>query len=178
MTRGVRWCQPHRTVGGFGRRLGAVWKTGSVGAAPAGSRRSPGRVVGRGLGLLLVAAVAVGCGSDSSSDSGSGEGGGGKVYTTSPVDVKVDDQFTISLEANPSTGYSWELTGPLDDKVVVELGSDHQAGEGTGVGVPGQQLFRFQAVGKGTATIGLQYVRPWETGVAPAKTSEFTVNVT
>jgi predicted secreted protein len=60
----------------------------------------------------------------------------------------------------------------------VELGSDHQPGEGTGVGVPGQQLFRFQAVGKGTATIGLQYVRPWETSVPPAKTSEFTVNVT
>jgi inhibitor of cysteine peptidase len=100
------------------------------------------------------------------------------VYTTSPVDVTVDDDFTISLETNPGTGYSWELTGPLDDQVIVELGSDHQPGEGTGVGVPGQQLFRFQAVGKGTATIGLQYVRPWETGVAPAKTSEFTVNVT
>ena len=150
-----------RVQGAVARRVGVV-----------------GRGVGRGLGLLLVAAVAVGCGSDSSSDSGSGGGGGGKVYTTSPVDVTVDDDFTISLEANPSTGYSWELTGPLDDKVVVELGSDHQPGEGTGVGVPGQQLFRFQAVGKGTATIGLQYVRPWETGVAPAKTSEFTVNVT
>jgi inhibitor of cysteine peptidase len=99
------------------------------------------------------------------------------VYTTSPIDVKTGDDFTISLEANPSTGYSWELTGPLDDKVVVELGSDHEPGTGTGVGVPGHQLFRFQAVGAGTATIGLQYVRPWETGVAPAKTSEFTVNV-
>ena len=96
------------------------------------------------------------------------------MYTTSPVDVSMGDTFTISLEANPSTGYSWELTGPLDDKVVVELGSDHQPGEGTAVGVPGHQLFRSRRSGKGTATIGLQYVRPWETGVAPAKTSEFT----
>lgn len=140
--------------------------------------------------MLVVVAMAVltvaGCGSEGGSSSAtaggsatsSGGGGGGKVYTTSPVDVTVDDKFTISLEANPSTGYSWELTGPLDDKVVVELGSDHQPGQGTGVGVPGQQLFRFQAVGKGTATIGLQYVRPWETGVPPAKTSDFTVNVT
>src|SRR5512144_241937 len=107
----------------------------------------------RGWGLLVAVAMAVltvvGCGSDSGGDSGSatssgggGGGGGGKVYTTSPVDVSVDDKFTISLEANPSTGYSWELTGPLDDQVVVELGSDHQAGQGTGVGVPGQQLFR------------------------------------
>ena len=138
----------------------------------------------RGWGLLVVVAMAVltvaGCGSDSGSatSSGGGGGGGGKVYTTSPIDVTAGDKFTISLEANPSTGYSWELTGPLDDQVVVELGSDHQAGQGTGVGVPGQQLFRFQALGKGTATIGLQYVRPWETGVPPAKTSDFTVNVT
>ena len=143
----------------------------------------------RGWGLLVVVAMAVltvaGCGSDSSGGSGSGSatssggggGGGGKVYTTSPIDVTAGDKFTISLEANPSTGYSWELIGPLDDRVVVELGSDHQPGQGTGVGVPGQQLFRFQAVGKGTATIVLQYVRPWETGVPPAKTSDFTVNV-
>jgi len=154
-----------------------------MGAVRGEQRRPPGRVAGRGLGLLLLAAIAAGCGSDSGSGSattggGGGGGGGGKVYTTSPVDVKVDDKFTISLEANPSTGYSWELTGPLDDKVVLELGSDHQPGQGSGVGVAGQQLFRFQAVGQGTTTIGLQYVRPWETGVPPAKTSEFTVNVT
>jgi inhibitor of cysteine peptidase len=155
-----------------------------MGGVQGEQRRSPVRLVRWSLGLLLVAAVAAGCGSDSGSGSattgggGGGGGGGGKVYTTSPVDVKVDDRFAISLEANPSTGYSWELTGPLDDKVVVELGSDHQPGQGSGVGVPGQQLFRFQAVGQGTATIGLQYVRPWESGVPPAKTSEFTVNVT
>jgi inhibitor of cysteine peptidase len=155
-----------------------------MGAVREEQRRSPVRLFGWSLGLLLVAAVAAGCGSDSGSGSattgggGGGGGGGGKVYTTSPVDVKVDDRFAISLEANPSTGYSWELTGPLDDKVVVELGSDHQPGQGSGVGVPGQQLFRFQAVGQGTATIGLQYVRPWESGVPPAKTSEFVVNVT
>ena len=39
---------------------------------------------------------------------------------------------------------------PVDDKVVVPLGSDHQPGEGTGVGVPGHQLLRFKAVGQGT----------------------------
>ena len=156
MTRGARWCQPHRVTSGCQTvRMRRGWGV---------------------LGVVAITAVtAVGCGSGS--HSGVGGTGGGKVYTTSPIDVKAGDDFTISLEANPSTGYSWELTGPLDDKVVVELGSDHEPGTGTGVGVPGHQLFRFQAVGAGSATIGLQYVRPWETGVAPAQTSEFTVNV-
>ena len=123
---------------------------------------------------VVVSAMAAGCGS-----SGGGESaeGGGKVFTSSPIDVSTGDIFTISLESNPSTGYTWELSGPLNDAVVVSLGSDHQAGEGSAVGVAGHQLFMFKAVGKGSTTIGLQYVRPWETGVAPAETSDFEVSV-
>jgi hypothetical protein len=96
MTRGVRWCQPHRTVGG------------------------PGRMSGPSRRLTRWA---------------------------------------------PCVGRA----------VVRRVGG---SGEGTGLGVPGQQLFRFHAVGEGTTTIGLQYVRPWETDVPPATTSDFTVNVT
>ena len=123
----------------------------------------------------MVTVVAGACGSSGGGDGGAE--GGGKVFSASPIDVSVGDTFTISLESNPSTGYTWELSEPLDDAVVVSLGSDHQAGEGTGVGVAGHQLFTFQAVGKGSTTIGLQYVRPWETGVAPAQTSEFDLEV-
>jgi predicted secreted protein len=132
----------------------------------------------RATGALLVAGTLAlaACGSDSGGGDGGGEGGG-KVFTSSPVEVSVDDTFTIELEANPSTGYTWELAGPLDDSVVVSLGSDHQAGDGSGVGVPGQQLFSFKAVGQGSTTIALQYVRPWETGVAPANTAMFPVKV-
>ncbi len=99
------------------------------------------------------------------------------MFTASPIDVAVDDTFAIELEANPSTGYSWELAGPLDEAIVVSLGSDHDAGESEAVGAPGTQELSFKAVGAGTTTIALQYIRPWETGVAPAETSDFTVNV-
>ena len=164
MTREPWGCQPHSVSGG--ECPGANWQTSAM---RRGIRRTGALLV---AGALALAA----CGSDSAGGEGGGEDGG-KVFTSSPVDVSVDDTFTIELEANPSTGYTWELAGPLDDKVVVSLGSDHQAGEGSGVGVPGQQLFSFKAVGKGSTTIALQYVRPWETGVSPAQTSDFTVNV-
>lgn len=117
--------------------------------------------------------MAAGCGEDD----GGGGSGGGEVFTSSPIDVGVDDTFTIELEANPSTGYSWELAGPLDEAIVVSLGSDHEAGDSDAVGTPGTQEMSFRAVGAGTTTIALQYVRPWETDVAPAETKDFTVNV-
>src|SRR5689334_847914 len=93
MTRGPRGCQPHRVTSG---------------CQTVGMRRGWGV-----LGFVAMAAVtAAGCGSGSHLGvGGGGSGGGGKVYTTSPIDVKTGDDFTISLEANPSTGYSWELTG-------------------------------------------------------------------
>ena len=127
-------------------------------------------------GLVALAVLAAACGSDGGG--GEGSGGSGEVFTSSPIDVAVDDTFVIELEANPSTGYSWELAGPLDEAVVVALGSDHEAGEGDAVGAPGTQELSFKAVGEGTTTIALQYVRPWETDLAPAETQDFTVNVT
>ena len=123
------------------------------------------------VAFATIMMMAAACGDD---DSG---GGGGEVYTSSPIDVSVDDTFTIELEANPSTGYSWELAGPLDEAIVVSLGSDHEAGDSDAVGAPGTQKLSFRAVGEGSTTIALQYVRPWETDVAPAETEDFTVNV-
>ena len=81
------------------------------------------------------------------------------------------------LESNPSRGYSWELAGPLDEAIVTSLGSDHEAADGDAVGAPGTQDLSFKAVGAGTTTIALQYVRPWETDVAPAETKDYAVNV-
>ena len=123
--------------------------------------------------MATMTALAAACGSD-------GDGGAdddGEVFTSSPVDVDVDDTFTIELESNPSTGYSWELAAPLDEAIVTSLGSDHEAGDSDAVGAPGTQELSFKAVGAGTTTIALQYVRPWETDVAPAETQDFTVNV-
>jgi predicted secreted protein len=123
--------------------------------------------------MATMTVFAAGCGDD---DNG-GDDGGGEVFTSSPIDVSVDDTFTIELEANPSTGYSWELAEPLDEAIVVSLGSDHEAGDSDAVGAPGTQELSFRAVGAGTTTIALQYVRPWETDVVPAETQDFTVNV-
>lgn len=138
------------------------------------------RRFGRSTGGATIALVAVltatglaACGDDDG-------GGGGEVFTNSsdPIEVSPGDDFTIELESTPGTGYSWELAEPLPDAIVASLGSDFAHRDDVQPGAPGDQSLAFRAVAAGTATISLQYVRPWEEGVAPAKTEQFSVTVT
>jgi predicted secreted protein len=45
------------------------------------------------------------------------------------------------------------------------------------MGAGGKETFYLQAAGTGTATVSLEYKRPWEAAVAPEKTISFIVEV-
>ncbi len=104
----------------------------------------------------------------------------GTVFTSSPVSVKVGQDFLIALPSNASTGYSWsaKTSGPA---FVVE-GYAYQltaaADEKRMVGGGGQQLFILEATKVGAGTVVFLYARPWEKGVKPARTVTFTITVT
>jgi inhibitor of cysteine peptidase len=121
------------------------------------------------LAALVLAAVA-GCGS------------GGKNQTpgtTSSMKVTAGQDFTISLQSNPTTGYQWQLDGPLDEKVVKYVSKEYRADQSGGtenVGAGGVEVWTFKAVGKGGADIKMKYVRPSETG-KPAEQRVFKVTV-
>ena len=87
--------------------------------------------------------------------------------------------LVIILEGNPTTGYTWEVTEPLDELVLQQVGDiafvQDYAEPGL-VGVPGVQIATFEVVGAGNATIKMVYHQPWETDVEPLDT--FTLNVT
>jgi inhibitor of cysteine peptidase len=103
-----------------------------------------------------------------------------KTDNGSNVTLAVGDAVSVQLDSNPSTGYSWQITS--DDKTVLEaVGEptfDLGAGKTPVPGAGGQQTFNFKAVGKGTTTLTLVYVRPWEKNVTPTPANTFTVNVT
>ncbi len=104
------------------------------------------------------------------------------------IEVEAGTDFAIALVSNPSTGYSWRLAEPLDEEVVELVSSEFEKKsveiegeeneEGEIVGAPGEELWTFTAVAAGEAEIALEYVRPWETDVAPEKTITFTIKVT
>ena len=104
----------------------------------------------------------------------------GTVFTSSPVAVKVGQDFFIALPSNASTGYSWSAKA-TGSAVVVE-GYAYQltaaSGEKRMVGGGGQQIFVLEATKVGTGTVVFSYARPWQKGVKPARTMTFTITVT
>ena len=83
----------------------------------------------------------------------------------------------VLIAGNPSTGYQWELTGPVDGAVLEQVGrAEFVAGVQELAGAPGEYQFVFKAMGLGATAVGLKYVRSWEKDKPPAATA--TVNVT
>jgi len=98
--------------------------------------------------------------------------------TASATPVKVGDEVQITLDANPTTGYVWELT-TLDTTRLEQLGLfDYNTDtEQQGLyGAPVKMTARFKAIAAGTATVTLVYRRPFETN-APSQVVQRTITI-
>jgi inhibitor of cysteine peptidase len=93
----------------------------------------------------------------------------------SRIEVAAGKMFALAVEANPTTGFQWELSQPLDETKVKLVDSFYKAPAAHRVGAAGVQLWIFKAVGKGETTISAKYIRSWEKEAAPAKTASFAV---
>jgi inhibitor of cysteine peptidase len=96
--------------------------------------------------------------------------------TLPPVTAQVGDQFAVTLDSNPSTGYSWQSVG-FDHSVVNLISSEFKRGDRRMPGGGGKQIWTFKAVGAGSTTISFRYVRPWEKDAPAAKTASVGVTV-
>ncbi|MHC1782055.1 MAG: protease inhibitor I42 family protein [Anaerolineaceae bacterium] len=122
-------------------------------------------------GLLLLQTACTGANPGSASKTIVLKQEGGQ-FTARPGDI-----LEITLEANPSTGYIWEVD-PLDEKIL-QLDGEPETRSGANanlVGAPVTQTFRFKAVAPGQATLTISYRRPWEKGIEPEKT--YTAQIT
>jgi inhibitor of cysteine peptidase len=95
----------------------------------------------------------------------------------SQVEVKVGEQIVITLDGNPSTGYTWEAKD-LDTTMFEQVGDPTFNSSNPGlVGSGGALTLTFKALKVGSASLTLVYHRPWETGVDPTDTFAVTVTV-
>lgn len=94
-----------------------------------------------------------------------------------PIAVNEGCEFAITLEANHTTGYQWRLENKPDEKIVKSVGNVYNEQHSRLMGAGGTETWTFKAAGKGSTQIVLEYIRPWEKGVAPIKTQTFTVTV-
>jgi inhibitor of cysteine peptidase len=75
--------------------------------------------------------------------------------------------LVIALEANPSTGYSWQVA-ELDETILRLVDVQFESTPGR-IGAPTQQVLRFAGVRAGETSPQLVYRRPWESDVAPLR---------
>lgn len=121
------------------------------------------------LGILLLA----GCASNNTTTKLTPSDSGREIDTT------VGQVLELKLPSNRTTGYGWveQSAGAM---ILERCGEpDYEtdkAPEGM-VGVGGMEVWRFKAVKVGRETLRLEYIRPWETNVPPAKVMLFNVVV-
>lgn len=110
----------------------------------------------------------------------------GSAWAAGPVQTLVlqqDQVFQVTLAANHTTGYKWMLAKVPDPKVVKLVTNNYVPDKAEGpdgkprVGVGGQEIWTFQAMGPGRVMIVLNYARPWEKDKKPAKSRSLEVEV-
>jgi inhibitor of cysteine peptidase len=99
-------------------------------------------------------------------------------YSGQEVEIAVGGSLTVTLESNASTGFQWELVSISDETVLEKVANTYEAPEDTGmVGAPGNEIWTFDALKKGTSTISMEYSQPWENGTKAAETFDLTIVV-
>ncbi|MCX6165875.1 MAG: protease inhibitor I42 family protein [Ignavibacteriae bacterium] len=97
--------------------------------------------------------------------------------TDSTIIVNKGDSFSIVLESNKTTGYSWQLGSNSDSNIVHFLSSDYNAPSTDMPGQGGKEVWTFKTESPGTVTIILQYLRPWEKDTPPARIKRYSIVV-
>jgi len=91
--------------------------------------------------------------------------------------VAVGDEFRIVLEANVTTGYTWDFEAELQSGVLELIDRRYEAPVSDRVGSGGREVFDLRAIGDGTTFIQLWYIRPFDDPPDPADHAQFEVIV-
>ena len=121
--------------------------------------------------VLLVALVA--CSKTSGSDSTISIGAND---AENIITLHRGDTLIVTLDGNPTTGYNW-IMQTMDPAILTQVGDPAYTAESNQIGAPGTISLTFQAVETGEAKLVLNYMRSFETDIAPLHTFEVTVVV-
>jgi len=102
-------------------------------------------------------------------------------HISQEVEVAVDGSLTIALYSCPSEGRQWSEAAQISDQTVLRE-VDHKLVMPEKLatlppGTPGQEVWTFEALKKGTSTISMVYTHPWDGEEEPMLTFALTVVV-
>ena len=108
--------------------------------------------------LILAVCLSAGC-------------GGVKTYIDDEKTIitRIEGEFIIALDSNPTTGYDWEESHDPYKLILVEKNYEPDEKAAGLVGAGGTQYFRFTSQKTGKTEITFVYKRPWETEILEQK---------
>jgi inhibitor of cysteine peptidase len=93
----------------------------------------------------------------------------------STVSITPGQRIAITLSANPTTGYSWNVVTPPDPAVLKQVSNTFVAPSAAPMGAGGFDAWLFEGVAPGTTNFKLSYFRTFS---PTEKGSDFELNVT
>ena len=89
-------------------------------------------------------------------------------HISKAIEVNTGDTFTVTLCANPTTGFQWVELAQISDAAVLKQEdykfSSPESQPAPPPGTPGQSIWTFKTLQKGSSTVAMEYSRPWEGG--------------
>lgn len=87
-----------------------------------------------------------------------------KISEMDDLDVKEiyeGDQIELYLDANPSTGYTWQITF-IDKEILFQVGEEEFIAKSSKIGSKGNIIYKFNVLKSGFTKLELEYCRPWQ----------------
>jgi len=119
------------------------------------------------LSLTLVLLTILGCGSSNVIELDADD-------DAAEIEMEVEEEILVKLEANPTTGYTWAVDSDVDGSLRL-VGEIEFESESNLAGAGGKQMLRFKALTPGEGNLTLIYHRPFEPDAEPLR--EFSVSV-
>jgi predicted secreted protein len=98
---------------------------------------------------------------------------GEKMEIENVINAKLNQPFTIQLDSNPTTGYTW--TVDFDSHFLNKTDESYSQSEPRMIGSGGSQVFTFVPIKSGTTVVSAVYKRSWEN--IAADTRKFSVSI-
>jgi predicted secreted protein len=96
---------------------------------------------------------------------------------SAPIEAQAGETFNIVIDANPTTGYHWEILGQLDGNVVEFVSRDYIGDEPVMPGSGGVDVLTFNAVSAGETQITLGSFPPDPNVTEPGQSVTFDITV-
>ena len=82
-----------------------------------------------------------------------------KNQDTNSKQVHIDENFTIELPANHTTGYRWQLENMKSINTIDSIGYSYTVADSIVQGADGVEIWNFKAVKKGVDTLKFVYAK-------------------